>query len=343
MTALRDAGAVTLKSSVFRREREASWRELEALVERIEKKGLKRLTAEETLRLPALYRQTLSSLSVARATSLDAALLAYLEALSARAYLAIYGVNAGFTSSLWDVLWRRIPAAMRAGTGCLLVAALIFFAGTLVAYALVIGNPDWFYSFIPVEMAGGRTPTSSDEALRSVIYDKAHSGMSELQFFTSWLFSHNAGIGLLSFALGFAFGVPTMLLMFYNGCMLGAFVALYAGRGLGADIGGWLFVHGTTEITAIVICGGAGLVIGRAVAFPGRLSRLDNLAQSGRSAAMMLVGAVVMLFAAAFLEGYARQLVTDMPTRYAIGGIMFTIWMFWFLAGGRRGSRNRQL
>jgi uncharacterized membrane protein SpoIIM required for sporulation len=341
MSAAVAQGSPALKSSVFRREREATWRELEALVKIVEKKGLKRLTAEQTLRLPALYRQTLSSLSVARATSLDAALLAYLEALSARAYLAIYGVNAGFAASIWDVLWRRVPAAVRSGAGCLLLATLIFGAGVLVAYALVTGNADWYYSFMPADMAADRTPTASDEALRASIYGEAGFQVGEMQIFASRLFSHNAGIGLLSFALGFAFGVPTMLLMFYNGCTLGAFIALYAGRGLGVDVGGWLFVHGTTEISAILICGGAGLVIGRAVAFPGRLTRLDNLAQSGRSAAMMLVGAVIMLFTAAFLEGYARQLVDDMPTRYAIVGIMFAIWMFWFLAGGRRGNRHR--
>lgn len=335
------AGQITLKSSVFRREREATWRELETLVEIVERKGLKRLNADQALKLPALYRQTLSSLSVARATSLDAALLAYLEALSARAYLAIYGVNAGFTSSLWDVLWRRIPSAMRSGAACLAVAALIFMVGALVAYVLVSGNPDWYYSFIPAEMAGTRTPTASDEVLRAAIYEHRRPELGELQVFASWLFNHNTGIGLLSFALGFAFGVPTLLLMFYNGCTLGAFVALYAGRGMGADIGGWLFVHGTTEISAIVICGGAGLVIGRAVAFPGRLSRLANMAKAGRSAAMMLVGAVIMLFTAAFLEGYVRQLVTDMPTRYAIGSFMFACWAIWYLAGGRRGDRNR--
>ena len=82
-----------LKSAVFRKEREETWRELDRLISRIEKKGLRQLTPRETLQLPLLYRQTLSSLSVARATSLDAGMLAYLEALAARAYLAIYGVN----------------------------------------------------------------------------------------------------------------------------------------------------------------------------------------------------------------------------------------------------------
>jgi hypothetical protein len=63
--------AVALRSVQFRREREASWRELEMLVDKAGKKGLRGLGADELTRLPHLYRATLSSLSVARAISLD--------------------------------------------------------------------------------------------------------------------------------------------------------------------------------------------------------------------------------------------------------------------------------
>tara|TARA_R110002110_G_scaffold33636_16_gene115320 strand:- start:6035 stop:7054 length:1020 start_codon:yes stop_codon:yes gene_type:complete len=328
-----------LKSTVFRQEREHLWRDLDQLVTRIEKKGLRNLSAEETLKLPVLYRQTLSSLSVARATSLDAAVLAYLEALSTRAYLAIYGVNTGFTASLWHLLWHSLPAAMRRGAVYVLIAGAIFTLGALVSYLLVAGNPDWFYSFISPEMAGGRAPTTSDTDLRAVIYSKEELQISNLQFFASFLFSHNAGIALLAFALGFAFGIPTMLLLFYNGCSVGAFMALYASRGMAIDLGGWLTIHGTTEILAILICGGGGLMLGQAAAFPGHLSRLDNLTVAGRTAAQMLVVAIIMLFVAAILEGFGRQLIQDMTARYAIGLIMLTLWMLWFLTGGRSGRR----
>ncbi|MEQ8709702.1 MAG: stage II sporulation protein M [Rhodospirillales bacterium] len=328
-----------LKSSAFRKEREHLWLELDGLVTRIEKKGLRKLTAEETLKLPMLYRQTLSSLSVARATSLDAAVLSYLEVLSTRAYLAIYGVNTGFVASLWHLLWHSLPTAMRQGAAHVSVAGAIFALGALVSYALVVGNPDWFYSFVSPEMAGGRAPTTSDTDLRAVIYDNAELQIGNLQFFTSFLFSHNAGIALLAFALGFAFGIPTMLLLFYNGCTVGAFMALYASRGMAVDLGGWLTIHGTTEILAILICGGGGLMLGQAAAFPGRLSRLDNLAAAGRTAARMLVVAIIMLFVAAILEGFGRQLIQDMSARYGIGLIMLTLWMVWFLTGGRRGRR----
>ena len=79
---------------------------------------------------------------------------------------------------------------------------------------------------------------------------------------------------MLCFALGFALGVPTLLLLIQNGLMLGAFIALYDSRGLGFEIVGWLMIHGVTELGAIVLCGAAGLMLGYAIACSRRASRL---------------------------------------------------------------------
>jgi hypothetical protein len=82
---------LTLKSHRFRTEREAGWRELEIILKAIEGRGMRSLTDEQIVALPRLYRSTLSSLSVARATSLDQSVIIYLESLSARAYYILYG------------------------------------------------------------------------------------------------------------------------------------------------------------------------------------------------------------------------------------------------------------
>jgi len=82
-----------LKSYAFRRERERTWRELEVLVAKTESGGVRSLTPNEVMRLPGLYRASLSSLSVARSISLDRNVLEYLEALAARAYFCVYGAR----------------------------------------------------------------------------------------------------------------------------------------------------------------------------------------------------------------------------------------------------------
>ena len=123
------------------------------------------------------------------------------------------------------------------------------------------------------------------------------------------LFSHNTLVGIMTFGLGMAAGVPTIMLSVYQGLPLGAFIALHYNRELTVDFLGWLAIHGVTELGALVLFAAGGLVIAEKILFPGRYSRIENLALHGRLAAQMAVGAVLMLFVAAILEGGFRQLV----------------------------------
>ena len=127
--------------------------------------------------------------------------------------------------------------------------------GAAVAYALVMHDADWFYAFVPAEMTGGRDPTATTAFLRSTLYGGEHEPLS---LFAAFLFTHNAQIALFSFALGFVFCLPSGFLMIYNGCALGALFALFAPRVLGVQLGGWLFIHGTTELFAVALAGAAG-------------------------------------------------------------------------------------
>jgi uncharacterized membrane protein SpoIIM required for sporulation len=194
----------------------------------------------------------------------------------------------------------------------------------------------WYDSFVEPGYAGGRDFSASTEFLRSGLYDSPQSALSIVAAF---LFTHNAQLALLSFALGFAFGVPTVMLLTMNATMLGAILALYASYGLTYVIGGWLSRHGTTEIFAIVLAGAAGFKIGWSVVFPGERSRLAAAAQAGRTAAIAMVGVVLMLLCAGLLEGFGRQLIVEDWARYTIGGIMLAFWCVYFYLP-RRGLRS---
>ena len=168
-----------------------------------------------------------------------------------------------------------------------------------------------------------------------MIYESPKDGLAT---FAGSLFSHNTQIAIFAFGLGALGGVFTLMLLFYNGLALGAIVALHVERGIGMDIFGWLSIHGVTELAAICISGGAGLLLGSAVVFPGEETRRARLRAVGRDAAKMALVAALMLFAAALLEGFGRQLVTDTSTRLAVGWRAGALWLAWFaLAGRRRG------
>jgi uncharacterized membrane protein SpoIIM required for sporulation len=324
-----------LKSFEFRREREKTWKELEWLVARVEKGGVRGLGAGPLARLPVLYRATLSSLSVARSISLDRNVLDYLESLCARAYFCVYGTKRHLREVLADFFFRRFPATFRRFALHIGVAALLMAAGTLTAYVLTLRNPEWFYAFVPEEYAQGRNPAALPRDLRDRLYDDSDTA-EQLTTFASFLFTHNARLGILCFALGFAAGVPAYLLLFYNGLILGAFGALYSARGLGFEFWGWVLPHGVTELTAVVVCGGAGLVLAQALVFPGRQTRLRNLARRGREAGVLVLGAVVMLFVAALIEGFFRQRVMHDGVRYLVALGTAVAWMAYFTWAGRK-------
>src|SRR3546814_11533140 len=88
-------------------------------------------------------------------------------------------------------------------------------------------------------------PAASAASLSATLYDGGGDG--PLATLAPALFTHNSQVALFAFALGFAFAVPTALLLVYNGLMLGAFFAVFVPKGLGGEFGGWLLIHGTTE------------------------------------------------------------------------------------------------
>jgi uncharacterized membrane protein SpoIIM required for sporulation len=323
-----------LKSHRFREEREADWRRLEKLLDKLERSGVRSLGDQDLLAIPVLYRSTLSSLSVARSMSLDRALVEYLDSLCVRAYFLVYGARSTLLARVAGFFAADWPRAVRGLWRETLVCAALVVIGAAAGYLLVRSDPEWFYAFVPRDLAGGRDPTATAEMLRSTLYD-AQAAKQPLSAFAAFLFTHNAQIAIFSFALGFAFCLPTGMLMIYNGCMVGAFLAVFAGHGLGWQAGGWLMIHGVSELFAVILAGAAGLRIGWAVVFPGRRSRLDAAASAGRNGAMVMAGVVIMLMVAGLLEGVGRQLVTDDIARYAIALTSAVVWGVYFYAPWR--------
>ena len=319
-----------LKSQRFRTERERDWRQLEALVTKAEKRSASALSTADILAMPVLYRSTLSALSVARETSLDQGLIGYLESLSARAYFFVYGARSTPLEQLNAFFSRDWPRGVQSIWRETLVALFVTALGAVVAYVLVGADSDWFFTFVDPGLAQGRDPTATQAALRATLYDGADA--DGLSFFATYLFTHNAEVALLAFALGFAFGVPTIVVLLSNGAMLGAMVHVFVSKGLGYEFGGWLLIHGVTELFAIVLAGAAGLRIGWAVAFPGRQSRLEAMSGAGKAAGAVMMGVVIMLMLAGVLEGFGRQLITSDTVRYAIAGGSAILWGLYFYA-----------
>ena len=294
-----DISAATLRSDRFRLQREVDWQRLELIVEALEKNRLGRIADDDLLELPVLYRKAASSLAVARETSLDAATLSYLESLVRRAWFQVYGPRTGLFAWMRHFLLGGWSASVRDIWLDICIALFVMVAGTAVGWLLVASDREWYFSLVSADMAGGRQPGATAEELAETL--QGTEGAEGLTVFAAYLFSNNSGVCILAFALGFCFGIPTMLLLVYNMTLLGAMLWLFFDAGLGWDFVGWLSVHGTTELFAILLSGAAGMHIGRS-----------------------------MVVVAGILEGYARQLVGTTMGRYTIGGVMLFFWVCYF-------------
>src|SRR5438874_13378576 len=140
----------------------------------MEKRSIRSLSDEDLLALPALYRTTLSSLSVARDTWLDRPLITHLERLCTRAYFQIYGVQTPAWRQLTGFFARGWPNAVRSLWRETLFCVVLTFGAALVAYLLIRADPTWFYSMIQEGLSDGREPPASAELLSAPLYSGAN-------------------------------------------------------------------------------------------------------------------------------------------------------------------------
>jgi uncharacterized membrane protein SpoIIM required for sporulation len=249
-----------------------------------------------------------------------------------RAWYQVYGPRRGFIAWLRQFLtggWARAVRELWLDL-CIALAAMI--AGVIAGWVLVARNQDWYYALVPMEMGGVRAPGASREALAETLRVESETG--GLSAFAAYLFYNNASVSILVFALGFAFGVPSLMLLVHNMALLGAMLWLYNSVGLLPDFLAWLAVHGTTELSAILLAGAAGLNVGRQMAFPGQRSIMQATASAGRRAGVVMVGVVIMLIFAAVLEAFPRQLAGS-GMRTIIGISMAFVWLLYFSLSGR--------
>jgi uncharacterized membrane protein SpoIIM required for sporulation len=232
---------------------------------------------------------------------------------------------------------RQFPAAVRYARFHFVIATLTMLAGVAAGYLLTASDEGWFASLVPVGLAEGRGQYSThDDLLQHEIFAPWPGPVEAFVKMANFLFSHNTVVGLLAFSTGLAAGVPTLVLLAYQGVILGAFLEIHAKRGLATDFLGWISIHGVTEITAIILCGAGGLLIADKMLFPDRYTRLQSLSVHGRMAAQIAAGAVLLFFVAAILEGGFRQLVASTQWRFVIGGVSGVIWLAYFALPGRK-------
>jgi uncharacterized membrane protein SpoIIM required for sporulation len=140
---------------------------------------------------------------------------------------------------------------------------------------------------------------------------------------------NNIYVSLVTFAAGIIFSVGSVYFLLRNGLMLGSFQYYFFSKGLGMKSVLVIWIHGTLEISAIVIAGAAGLVLGNSLLFPKTFTRMVSLKKGAADGMKMAVGLVPIFIVAAFFEGFVTR-HTEMPvwlsSSILTGSLIFLVW-----------------
>ena len=320
-------------STYWLEKRKSHWLRLEQLLDQSHKHGLKSLTRSELQELGLLYRQAAADLSALREDPTAQYYARSLNLLLARAHNSIYSGEK--TSPLKNIVhfYRyTYPQVFRRQLPLVTTAFLIFAAGAVVGALLTLTNPDLIRTFLPPHII--QSMERHEMWTHSVVTIKpaAASGIMTNNMtvsFLAFIFGLASGLGAISWAL---LNVPlpdTVTLLFINGLNIGVVgVACWL---YGMSLGLWSFVapHGVLELPAIFIAGGAGLMVAKALLFPGLLSRRDSLARNGVEAVRLLVGTIPILIIAGTIEGFISPSGIRPAWKFTLAAAIATIFFLY--------------
>jgi uncharacterized membrane protein SpoIIM required for sporulation len=327
----------------FTERRRRDWERLDTLARRVQGRGLGRLTADEIAGLSPLYLDLCADLSRAQAARYSAQLVDYLQGLTAAAHSVLYGSQAksrlfgrGQGRVTWPAVLEAFPRAVRRHRTAMLVSFLLFFVPMFGGLFATLVHPSFAASIVPESMLRPLVHSyrqGFDEG-RGAGVDAAMAG---------FYVHNNVGIALRCFATGIAFGLGSAFYLVENGLTTGAIMGYVAAQGAGGNIFTFIVGHGSLELGAIVLAGGAGLSIGWSVVAPGDQTRLASLQAASRSVTVVVLGAALMLFMAAAVEGFWSASSVPASLKRAVGGLMFLTVAAYILLAGRRSTEAQTL
>jgi uncharacterized membrane protein SpoIIM required for sporulation len=311
----------------FPRDRRLELRRFDELLARCERLRPAGLPFDELRELGRLYRRQLSLLARLRERDDDPEAIRYLNALCVRAYAHLSVSSAPRGGGLPPLL-SRTPAALARTWRALALAWVLLLLGIYVGAALVARDPQAVHALVPDSL--GYTPTvldgliSSPEARRDFLEREATPVGFNL-LFGSQLFANNTRVGLLAFATGILAGIPTVLLALYNGVTVGALGAVFFRDPIPSSFLAWILPHGIPELTAVTLCVAAGLMLGGAVASPGRAGRRAALGSAAESALLLFAASIPLFLVAALIESFVRESALGTASRLGIAAAVTVV------------------
>jgi uncharacterized membrane protein SpoIIM required for sporulation len=242
----------------------------------------------------------------------------YINNLAANIYLSIYRARKEKSSRLITFWTVELPLIMYRHRRTLLVAFLFFAAFIIMG----IFSSMYDQTFVRAVL-GDRYVDMTERNIAAGDPFGVYKQEDETIMFIQ-IALNNIGVSFKCFVLGILFSVGTIYFMMSNGLMLGVFEHLFFKHGLGLQSILVVFIHGTLEISAIVVSGMAGLVLGNSILFPKTFTRAQSIRYGVKDGVKIMVGLIPVFTVAAFFEGFVTR-HTDMPLVISISILLASL------------------
>ncbi|MGD0349851.1 MAG: stage II sporulation protein M [Verrucomicrobiota bacterium] len=281
------------------------WSEFERMLDRLEAEPDLRMTLPQLQLFHQLYERTAADLAKITTLSSEPETRRYLENLIARAYGEIHETRER-QRRFFPLIWfsQTLPQTFRRHIRAFYLSVAITLAGCAFGGLAIAFDPDAKPVLMPF------SHLLQDPAKRVAEEEKATrdrlAGFKTT--FSVELMTHNTKVSIFTLALGMTWGVGTIIMLFYNGVILGAVTMDYIRAGQTKFLFGWLMPHGVVEIPAILMAGQAGLML--ALALIGRGSRVSlktRLREISGDIVTLIFGVGLLLVWAGFIEAFLSQ------------------------------------
>lgn len=288
-----------MREAAFIQRNQARWQRLEKAVD-----GLDGLSGDEA---SELYIQLNDDLSYARTFFPSSNIATYLNGLAVRLHQHIYR-NQRTPRSRFRTFWtQEIPLALAATRKQLLLSFAVF--ALAVGIGAVSAKHD--ATFVRLILGDEYVDHTLDNIQRGepmAIYGGDNEGFMFLRITTN-----NVRVSLICFALGLFAGFGTVVALMMNGIMVGAFQYFFHQEGVLRESLLTIWVHGTLEISAIVIAGAAGFALGKGLLFPGTYTRGESFRHWAMIGLKVVMGLVPVFITAGFLESFVTRHALSVP------------------------------
>ena len=319
---------------------EPYWKELEKVLDELETHIERTLSLDEAKRFHYLYQRASSDLVKITAFPSEPGVRHYLEALVSRAYAEIHETrDKGGRFSFRRWLFETFPQAFRRHSRAFAAALIITLVGSTFGGLALSLDPGAKEVLLPFSHLQG-DPSQRVAYEESRVKDQLQGRKTS---FSTFLMTHNIRVSISMMAFGVFWGVGTILLLFYNGIILGAVIVDYVLAGELRFVAGWLLPHGAIEIPAILIAGQAGLLLGMTLIGFGTSKPLRNrLRLISADLVTLIFGVALLLVWAGIVEAFFSQYhepVVPYPLKITFG-LVEVVLLFLFLA--RSGRKEEQ-